>query len=515
MLYIKLSLLICSLIVILRNIYFVLTLFQQEHYDYKKLLKILPFFYLNKKYNYVILLLILISIIDNIYLYILGMTISILIIFIKEHFIQKLKVTKRILRLIITYMFFLIILFIIVNKNYHLELYYLVFLISPFIIILSNFINYPIELMIKTYYKNKAKSCLKESSNLIKIAITGSYGKTSTKNILTKILEKKYITLASPKSYNTLMGISKVINRDLNTSCEVLILELGAYRKGEIKEMTKLIDPHIGIITDVGYQHIETFKTIDNVLKAKTELIDYMNDSSVCIINGDNQYLRNKEYRLEPLFYGLLDNNKICAKNIKINNGEMSFDIYYEENFQINIQTYLLGIHNIKNILACFGIVQKLKNYNIEISNLEFKDSLLSIKPIKHRLSYEFVRNIHIYDDSYNSNIVGFQNSIEVIKQINLKKILITPGIVDCGKMTKELNEKIAVEIEDVFDEVYIIDNYSGRFIYNALDKCNKNLFVSFKEAFNEVLNKYINEEICLLIENDLPDNFLYRRKFK
>ena len=124
------------------------------------------------------------------------------------------------------------------------------------------------------------------------------------------------------------------------------------------------------------------------------------------------------------------------------------------------------------------------------------------------------VNNIHIYDDAYNSNLVGFTNSVEVLSKTPLKKVIITPGIVDEGKMTKELNEKVALKIKDVFDEIYIIDNYSGRYVYNKLSYLNNiHLKSSFREAYLEVLSKYQNEEIALLIENDLPDNYLVRRK--
>lgn len=513
MIYIKIALLICSLSLIFKNLYYVLTIYQQEHYDSKKLLKSIFTFYFKKKYNYVIYLLFIISIIDNMYLYVLGMIFGVVFLFLKDKYIIKLKITKRIVRFIITYLILNFLIILITPYKLHLETIFLINILNPFIIILINYINYPIEKLIRNHYKNKAKKIIEDSHHLIKIAITGSYGKTSTKNILSKVLEQKYLTLATPKSYNTMMGISKVINEELTNLTEIFICEMGAYRKGEIKEMTKLLNPNIGIITDIGYQHMETFKSIDNVLDAKTELIDNMNEEGVAIVNGDNEYLKKKEYKITTNYYGFLEENEICSKNIKIENGLMKFDIYEKDKFIIDIKTELLGKHNIKNILASYVVIKTLVSYGIEISSEEFKKAIQNIKPIKHRLSYEKVNNLHIYDDSYNSNLVGFKNSIEVIKTVPLKKVIITPGIVDCGKMTKEINEEIALEIEKTFDDIYIIDNYSGKYIYNKIQKENNlTLCSSFKDAYLRVLNKY-KEEICLLIENDLPDNFLNRKK--
>lgn len=514
MIYIKLSFIITSISIIFKNIYFTLTIFQQEHYDPKKLLKSLFSFYFKKKYNYILYLLFLISITNNIYLYILGMIFSLIGLFLKEKYIIKLKITKRIIRLLITYFLTMILLILVIPKEIHLETLLLTFIINPFYLIFINYINLPLELIIKKHYKKKAKIKLENHPNLCKISITGSYGKTSTKNILTKILENKYICLKTPKSYNTIMGISKVINTDLNSTTEIFITEMGAYRINEIKEMTKMIKPSIGIITDVGYQHMDTFKTIENVVKAKTELADYIEENNLMIINGDNEYLKNRQYKTRTIFYGFNEENEILAKNIKIENGIMTFDIYQNSEFILEIKTKLLGMHNIKNILACFGVIKNLEKYNINITNQEFQKTISTITPIKHRLSYEKIDNIHIYDDSYNSNLVGFKNSIDVLKKVPLKKVIITPGIVDCGKMTKEINEKIAVEIEKVFNDIYLIDNYSSKFIYKKISKDkNIKLCPSFKDAYLEVLSKYKKEEICLLIENDLPDNFLNRRK--
>lgn len=511
MIYIKACFLLSTLLIAFKSIMYLLTIFQQEHYYSKNLLKTLYSFYFKKKFNYLLYINILISYIDNIYLYVFGILISLISLFITDKTTLKLKVTNRIKRMIITIIVIYIILIIL-----PLKLSLSLTLFNPFIVIISNFINFPVETLIRKKYIKNAKKKLKDL-DLVKIAITGSYGKTSTKNIISSILESKYICLKTPKSFNTIMGITKVINKSLYNTHEVFVCEMGATHKKEIEQMTKLINPSIAIITDIGPQHLDSFKTVNNVLDAKFELIDNMNSDGYAILNGDNCLIKERKITniKNIIYYGLKETNDIYATNIKVINGITKFSVYYKKELYIDIETKLLGEHNIKNILAMLAttiILNGTHNLNIEKENL--REEIKELNPTKHRLSYKKIDNIHLYDDSYNSNIVGFEKAVDVIKNTPYKKIIITPGIVDCGKKTKELNELTTKYIEGVFDDIYVIDNYSGRFIYKKLEHLKQvHLFPSFFDAYQDVISKYKTEEISLLIENDLPDNYYMRGK--
>lgn len=512
MLYIKICYFTILTLVMLKCFFYLLNLLQQSHYHIKQFISCFPYYFFFKKNVYILYLLIVISLINNIYLYIVGLILAFIFFLLREKVIKKLKFTKRIIRLLLTYSLILIFGLLITKDLRYLSFIYL---LNPFVIIIVSFINLPVETIIQKHYIHQAQKKLIQLDTLVKVGITGSYGKTSTKNIITTILENSYLTLKTPASYNTIMGITKVINNQLNKSTEVFVCEMGASKLGEIGQMSKLLEPHIRVITDVGYQHISTFKSIENVLKAKFELVNGEKNDFVTILNGDNELIKENSQNMQNvIYYGFNKQNTYNAQNIEINQDQTSFDLYYYDNFIMNIKTNLLGEHNIKNILASYAITISLKRYGVVITNEEFKQTIKRLQPTNHRLSYKQINNLHIYDDAFSANIVGIKNSVDVVKKTNYKKIIITPGIVDSGKMTKQLNEEVASYIQDVFDDIYIIDNDSGRVIYNKLkDLSNIYLYKSFSEAYTNVVNNNLTNEVALLIANDLPDNYLVRRK--
>lgn len=482
-------------------IYHTLNIYQQSHYDFLKLINTYKKLYISKIYMYILYIMLVISVFSfkycNIIIFILGL-VSLLF---RGKYIIKLKFTNRIIRLIITT---ILVYSLLLYLSYSNILFIMLVIIYPFIIYLINLINYPIEYLINYYYILKAKKKLKQNKNLIKIAITGSFGKTTIKNIINEILKTKYITLSTPKSYNTLLGITKTINESLNNSTEVLIVEMGANHIGEINKMKKLIDPDISIISDIGKQHMSTFKTISNVLKAKLEIINFNKESSITIINNDNIYLKHLIVKNKLVYrVGINKNKDIYASNIKVKENFTSFNII--DNIYQNkllVSTRLLGEHNVNNILIAY-----LTSKILGVEDNSIISTLDKIEPVENRLKYKKINNIHIYDDSYNSNIVGFKNAIKVLLNTNTLKVIITPGIVDGGIMSKEINEEIAhILNKSNIDEIYLINNSEIKYYKNILKKYI--LFNSFKDAYNHFLNTYTLEEVSLLIENDLPDSY-------
>ena len=148
------------------------------------------------------------------------------------------------------------------------------FLLVNFLVLLSDIINSPAEKAVKSYYINDAKKILASRKNLRIIGITGSYGKTSCKYFLTKLLSPKYNVLMTPASYNTPMGVVKTIREQLKNSHEIFVCEMGAKNLGDIKELCELVHPQTGLISSIGPQHLESFKSIENVVKTKFELYD-------------------------------------------------------------------------------------------------------------------------------------------------------------------------------------------------------------------------------------------------
>ena len=153
--------------------------------------------------------------------------------------------------------------------------------LMPLYVLLVNFINKPVEGAVKQYYINDAKKLLAANKDLKIIGITGSYGKTSTKYYLHTLLSEKYDVLMTPGSYNTPMGVVKTIRSSLRATHEVFICEMGAKYVGDIKELCEIVDPEIGLITSIGAQHLDTFGSLENIVKTKLELADFINDQNV------------------------------------------------------------------------------------------------------------------------------------------------------------------------------------------------------------------------------------------
>ncbi|NLZ45250.1 MAG: UDP-N-acetylmuramoyl-tripeptide--D-alanyl-D-alanine ligase, partial [Clostridiales bacterium] len=157
----------------------------------------------------------------------------------------------------------------------------------PLILLFCNLINKPIELSINRHYINDAKRILKSNKNLNIIGVTGSFGKTSVKFYLNTLLRAKYNVLATPESYNTPLGIVRTVREKLKATHQIFICEMGARNVGDIKEICDIVHPNHGVITSIGEQHLETFKTLDNITNTKFELADSLSDNGMLFVNGD------------------------------------------------------------------------------------------------------------------------------------------------------------------------------------------------------------------------------------
>ena len=278
---------------IIKCFIYLVTLFQQNHYDLKKTSYSLGKYYLRKTYQYyyyVGIIFVVLSLFYDVFGYIASALLLVSFIH-RNHYVIRLKFTKRIIRLLFTSSLIIFIPMILCFR-FILVNYCLVMLL-PIVLVLANLINYPVEQVIKKYYKKKAIKKIDKMETLTKIAITGSFGKTSTKDIITQILSSKYLTLKTPASYNTMMGLSLTINNQLNLETEIFVMEMGAFFVGEIEQMSRAFRPNIAIITEIGMQHMSTFKSVKNIAKAKFEIASSLDQNGCLILNYDNEYIRD------------------------------------------------------------------------------------------------------------------------------------------------------------------------------------------------------------------------------
>ncbi len=448
-------------------------------------------------------------------LVLLNITYIILLIFRKKEKAKKpFVITNRIKRMYITYGIIntiIIGILVFVNILTLIATLFAFTILSYFLVILVNYINSPIEKIIQKNFYYRAKIKLDEMPNLKVIGITGSYGKTSTKNIVTTILSQKYNVLMTPESFNTTMGVVRTINEKLSPMHNLFICEMGAKQVGDIKEICDLVKPDYGILTAIGPQHLETFKTIENVTKTKLELVDALpEEEGIAYINFEDENIKKANISKKTVKYGFSEECDYYAKNIKINQRGSSFEVCSKKGERYPVTTKLLGKHNILNIVAGIAIAS-----NLGLKKEEIALGVKLLKPVPHRL--ELIQNANgniIIDDAYNSNSSGAKMALEVLGNFQDKqKILITPGIVDLGEYAKQYNELFGEQAAEVTDYTILVGEKQAPPILKGL--MNKKypkekIFIAkdLKEALNK-MNEIAGNNSVILLENDLPDNYI------
>ena len=382
--------------------------------------------------------------------------------------------------------------------------------LAYYLVIVVNGLNQPIEKMIQEKFVRKAKKTLKQMDNLKIIGITGSYGKTSTKYIVSTILSQKYNILKTPKSFNTKMGIVRTINENLKPTDQIFVCEMGADEVGEIKELCDLVHPDIGMITSIGPQHLETFGSLENIKKTKFELVDSLSDKGVAFLNYDDENVKTVETNKNKITYGVSKDNSYYAKDINIGEFGSEFNIYTKNGEEIYVKTKLLGEHNIINIVGAVAIAKELG-----LTNEQIKLGIKLLKPVEHRLELkQHANGTIIIDDAYNSNTKGAQMAVEVLGRFKTRKrILITPGIVELGDKLYEYNKIFGKQAAKNCDYVILVGEKQAKPIYEGLleekfDKEKIYIVKNFEEA-KGIMNNLMDSNTVILLENDLTDNYL------
>lgn len=433
----------------------------------------------------------------------------------KEQVKKPLVITSRVKRLSITLLLIYVIPVLIIYLNFNYDLLWLYYLIvstmvyfNSFLVILANFINKPIEKCVYLHYKNMALKKMKKM-NIPVVGITGSYGKTSSKNILWDILNVRMCPFKTPQNFNTPYGLIRSINNYLDKFNDIFIAEMGAFKKGEIKTTCKLMKPKYAILTIIGEAHLESFGSRENIQKGKFELVESLPSDGVAILNGDDPYQVNYKLKNNCQVYWIGIDNKdvdLCAKNIRLSHTGTTFDVDIDGK-SYTFTTKLLGKHNIYNILA--GI--KL-GHHLGLSVPELIRGVSSISVIEHRLELKKMGDINIIDDAYNSNPVGAKMALDILDLMPGKKIIVTPGMIELGEKQYDANYEFGRQISKVADYVILVGREQTIPIKDGLKKENyddKKLFIlnDVKEAF-PLMHKLKDGETYVLLENDLPDLF-------
>ena len=381
-------------------------------------------------------------------------------------------------------------------------------LLSPVLTFIIWLIANPIEKAFARYYINDAKKILKKHKSIKVIGITGSYGKTTTKFILNRILSEGFNVVCTPQSFNTPMGVVRTIRENLKNNTEIFICEMGAKNVGDIKEICDIVHPDIGVITSVGPQHLETFKTVDNVFKTKFELADAVKKKNGKVfVYLDSPEIKNRNIN-DYTTYGT-ENADFTAFDITYGKDGSKFKVKLGGE-AVEFTSKLLGIHSIINITGAIGLA-----YTLGVRTDDIKYAVASLKPTEHRLEMKSSVNGSIMlDDAYNANPEGSLEAVRVLGSFDgMKKVIITPGLIELGTKEYECNKRLGLEAAEICDIIILVGENRSKPLADGVGETDfdkKNLYIakSFFEAM-DIYTKFADSNTVLLIENDLPDNYL------
>ena len=383
-------------------------------------------------------------------------------------------------------------------------------LLSNFLMLLANLVNTPIEKAINRHYYNDAKRIIDSHKGLIIIGVTGSFGKTSTKNYLASVLAEKYNVLVTPGNFNTLLGVIRTIREQLRPYHQVFIVEMGAKQKNDIKEICDLVHPTIGIVTAVGEMHLETFKTVENIQDTKFELINSLPAGGLGVINYDSEYIKSYKGIKSPcriIKYAVEGEGDYKAGDVVYGAGGVSFTLGNGEHYN----SRLLGVGNLLNILASIAVADHL---GVPVNKQ--RNAIARLQPVEHRLSMKVANGITVLDDAYNSNPTGAKMSLGVLKEFAVgegnKRIVITPGFVEMGTRQADANKELGRTISVSCDYAIIVNAVNREAIKSGIEEgglpAEKYFLADSLNHAHQQLAKILRPGDVVLYENDLPDNF-------
>lgn len=365
-----------------------------------------------------------------------------------------------------------------------------VFLIPFIFCIFALILLWPVDFIAKSIIISRARAKISRLPNLKIIGITGSFGKTTMKSILATILAQGLTVVKTPESVNTPVGIARVILRELSPKTQVFIVEMGAYKKGDIKKLCSLARPDISIISGINEAHLERFKTLENTIMTKFEIVTYAKPRALIALNKDNalilenyhKYLRGREV-------------------LWFSSNPQSGEIY---------PSPLLGDYVLGMIRISVAIAEKLR-----MTKSDIMAGVAALKPVPHRLEPRKVGdNIFVIDDSYNGNPDGVRAALNALAQYRgRRKIYLTPGLVEMGACTHDIHRDIGRQLAKAADIVILIKNSVTPFIeegiMSTLSPEAKIIWFENVKAAHEGLREILKAGDVILFQNDWPDNYL------
>lgn len=386
-------------------------------------------------------------------------------------------------------------------------------IISWAFVIAAVWILIPVERGIAARYRNDAKRILASMPDLKVIGITGSYGKTSTKHFLQRILSEEFDTLMTPGSYNTPMGVVRTIREMMKPYTQIFICEMGAKQRGDIKEICDIVNPEYGIITAVGPMHLETFGDIKTVQSTKFELADAIPADGFVVVNNDFPHCADRKVgNTRCIRYAVGESGVAAytASDIHYSKEGTEFTAVGPDGWSLRLRTPLLGECNISNLTAAVAVARELG-----VGDEKIRYAVRGIEPVRHRLSAATsAAGITVIDDAFNSNPLGAKMAVDVLSQFSGggKRIIVTPGMVELGTQQERLNRALGRYIAGRVDVAVIVASVNREALLAGIaegdgDSTETHAVDTFEQA-QTLLAGILAPGDTVLYENDLPDSF-------
>lgn len=427
-----------------------------------------------------------------------------------RHYIKELALTARVKRQIAVLSVLLLLFFYACIRIFPTFITGILSLAMPYLMIYPMAVlTAPMEEAIKKRYENEARSILGQMDRLLKIGITGSYGKTSTKNIINDIISDDRYTLITPASYNTPMGITRTVREQLKPIHEVFVCEMGADKVSDITYLMDFVRPKYGVVTSIGPQHLATFGSLDKIIHEKMQEAELLPEDGVAFLNIDNEYIAN---------YQLKNHCKVVTVGVHNENADYrAEDVEYSRegsSFTVKIDgrkhkfvCSLLGEHNVTNVLLGIAVAREM---GMDVKQIVKK--VKGIRQVEHRLEMKKINGFTFIDDAFNSNPVGSRMALDVLSMMPGKRVIVTPGMIDLGTKQEEINREFGAYMKDRADEVLLVGEKQTEPIRKGLEDSGFDpdriiVFRDVREAFAYIY-KNCSVKDTILLENDLPDAF-------
>ncbi len=398
----------------------------------------------------------------------------------------------------------------------------LAYLLAPLALVLANLIVFPVEALLRRRFVARARKVLAEVHPQV-IGITGSYGKTTTKNYIAAILNGRYRAYATPKSFNTMMGVCIAINRDLaeDYGVDYFVVEMGAYIRGEIQRICGLTPPDISVVVEVGPQHLERFGSLENIAAAKYEIIKALPPDGVGVFNWDNPHVRAMYERGYPNTRLAVSKSiapdavppggpRFIASEISESLSGLQFTVTdVQTGNHERFSTAVLGQHNVTNILLAVAIaVQQGMTLN------EIARQVRLLQPAESRLVRHVTpEGITIINDAYSANPAGIVSALSVLgMHTSGRRVLITPGMVELGHLHEQENRRLGILATQYATDILLVGEkqtapVKAGVLSTQFPPENLRVVAELRDAVNWYQQNLGSDDTVLFL-NDLPDTY-------